>query len=207
MAGGARSVSLKLALTADASVCDGPASIRLRWRLNVSQNSPLLLCPQAQFPEFISSWLSLLLGELGAILVRSFSDGHGPDAIAVGLALGALAGATSDSRAMGRLERFTGNQPLSASLAQRRNEAAGRWAARQESLDWVRRELGRAENGRQMPAPNKHQISTRNPEMEDGASSSFARDRGCRARPHSSHSSGCVASTPFRSGGGSLRSG
>src|SRR5207244_1238245 len=88
-------------------------------------------------------WLSLSLGDLGPILIRSLTSGHGPDALAVGLALGALCGAGPDSRAMGRLERFTGNQPLSSSLAQRWNEAAEQWATR-EQIDHVRQELGRA---------------------------------------------------------------
>jgi hypothetical protein len=92
----------------------------------------------------LGAWLSQSLGALGPILIRSLTDGHGPDAIAVGLALGALSGAGSNSRAMGRLERFTGNQPLSSALAQRWNEAAERWAAR-EQIDRVRRELGRAD--------------------------------------------------------------
>jgi hypothetical protein len=49
---------------------------------------------------------------------------------------------------MGRLERFTGNQPLNSTLAQHWNEAAERWATRQSGLnesDSVRRELGRAD--------------------------------------------------------------
>lgn len=96
----------------------------------------------------LAAWLSLTLGDLGPILIRSLSNGHGPDAIAVGLALGALANDRNDSKAMGRLERFTGNQPLNSALTQRWNEAAERWAARQSGLnkmDSVRRELGRAD--------------------------------------------------------------
>src|SRR5580658_7763108 len=92
----------------------------------------------------LQAWLSLSLGDLGPILIRSLIDGHGPDAIAVGLALGALYGAGPDSRAMGRLERFTGNQPLGGTLALHWNEAAEQWAAR-EQMDRVRRELGRAD--------------------------------------------------------------
>jgi hypothetical protein len=89
-------------------------------------------------------WLSLSLGDLGPILIHSLTSGHGSDALAVGLALGALSGAGSDSRAMGRLERFTGNQPLSSTLAKRWNEAAEQWATR-EQIDRVRQELGRAD--------------------------------------------------------------
>ena len=93
----------------------------------------------------LAAWLSLTLGDLGPILIRSLLDGHGPDAIAVGLALGALTSNRNDSRAMGRLERFTGNQPLNSTLAQLWNQAAERWATRQSGLnksDTVRRELG-----------------------------------------------------------------
>lgn len=96
----------------------------------------------------LAAWLSLTLGDLGPILIRSLADGHGPDAIAVGLALGALASNRNDSRAMGRLERFTGNQPLNSILAQRWKEAAEGWATRQSGMDRsdsVRRELGRAD--------------------------------------------------------------
>jgi hypothetical protein len=53
-------------------------------------------------------WLLRSLGDLAPTLVRSLTDGHGPDAIAVGLALGALSSSGTDSRAMGRFERFTG---------------------------------------------------------------------------------------------------
>lgn len=101
-----------------------------------SLGSPL----QAQ----LVTWLSLNLGDLGPILIQSLTSGHGPDALAVGFALGALSGAGSDSRAMGRLERFSGNQPLSSNLAQRWNEAAEQWATR-ELIDRVREELGRAD--------------------------------------------------------------
>ena len=92
----------------------------------------------------LEAWLSLSLGALGRILIRSLISGHGPDAIAVGIALGALSGAGPDSRAMGRLERFTGNQPLDKNLAMRWNEAAEQWATRAQ-IDCVRQALGRAD--------------------------------------------------------------
>ncbi len=92
----------------------------------------------------LEAWLSQSLGDLAPILIRSLTGGHGPDAIAVGLALGALSRAGSDSRAMGRLERFTGNQPLRGAMAQRWNDAAERWAAR-EPMDRIRQQLGRAD--------------------------------------------------------------
>jgi hypothetical protein len=93
----------------------------------------------------LASWLPLNLGELCPVLIQSLSDGFGPDALAVGLALGALAGNSADSRAMGRLERYTGNRPIAAGLVQQWNQVAERWAARQEKVDWVRRELTRAD--------------------------------------------------------------
>jgi len=91
------------------------------------------------------SWLSLSVGDLAPILIRTLADGYGEDAIAVGLALGALTGSSADPRALGRLERFTGNQPLPNVLARQWNEAAEKWAAREQHLDRVRRELGRAD--------------------------------------------------------------
>jgi PglZ domain len=97
----------------------------------------------------LSAWLSLTLGDLGPILIHSLADGFAPDAISVGLALGALAGSRSDSKVMGRLEeRFIGDQVWTSTLAQHWNQAAERWAIRQAGLDEtdsVRRELGRAD--------------------------------------------------------------
>jgi len=93
----------------------------------------------------LGPWLSLSLGDLGGILVRVLADGFGQDALAVGFALGALTGHGADPRALGRLERFTGNQPLSNVHARQWNEAAEKWATREPQLDRVRRELGRAD--------------------------------------------------------------
>jgi hypothetical protein len=93
----------------------------------------------------LAAWLPLSLGELCPVLIQSLSDGFGQDALAVGLALGALANNTADSRAMGRLERYTGNHPIRTALVQQWNQVAERWAARQEKVDWVRRELTRAD--------------------------------------------------------------
>ncbi|HKN71466.1 MAG TPA: BREX-2 system phosphatase PglZ [Terriglobales bacterium] len=91
------------------------------------------------------SWLSLSVGDLAPILFRTLADGYGQDAIAVGLALGALTGSGADPRALGRLERFTGNHPLPNVLARQWNEAAEKWAAREQQIDRVRRELTRAD--------------------------------------------------------------
>src|ERR1039458_1995131 len=70
----------------------------------------------------LGPWLSLSLGDLGGILVRTLADGFGQDALAVGFALGALTGHGADPRALGRLERFTGNQPLANGQARQWNE-------------------------------------------------------------------------------------
>ena len=93
----------------------------------------------------LGPWLSLSLGDLGGILVRTLADGFGQDALAVGFALGALTGHGADPRALGRLERFTGNQPLANVQARQWNEAAEQWATREPQLDLVRRELARAD--------------------------------------------------------------
>lgn len=92
----------------------------------------------------LSAWLSLSLGDLRPILIRALTDGHGPDGLAVGFALGALAAAGSNTRAMGRLEGFLGSEPIAGPLAHLWNEASERWAAR-EKADQVRRELGRGD--------------------------------------------------------------
>jgi hypothetical protein len=89
-------------------------------------------------------WLLRSLGDLAPTLIRTLTDGYGPDAIAVGLALGALSSSGTDSRAMGRFERFTGNRPLGDAQARRWNEAAEKWATR-ERMDRVRQELSRAD--------------------------------------------------------------
>lgn len=103
----------------------------------------------SELQKQLAAWLSLTLGDLGPILIHSLSDGYASDAIAVGLALGALAGSRGDSKVMGRLEeRFIGNQAWSPALAQHWNQAAERWAIRQagfDKSDSVRRELGRAD--------------------------------------------------------------
>jgi hypothetical protein len=93
----------------------------------------------------LEQWLQRSVGDLASILIRSLTDGYGPDAIAIGLALGALSNASTDSRALGRLERYTGNRPLSDAQARRWNEAAEKWAAL-ERADAVREELSRADH-------------------------------------------------------------
>jgi hypothetical protein len=92
----------------------------------------------------LQDWLRFGLGGLAPILIESLTGDYGSDAIAVGLALGALSGAGFDSKAMGRLERFTGSRPLGDALARRWNEAAEMWATRGPT-DRVRQELGRAD--------------------------------------------------------------
>ena len=99
----------------------------------------------AVLQKSLATWLSLSLGDLGSILLRTLADGFGPDAIAVGFALGALTGNEADPRALGRLERFSGNQPLPSALAGQWNEAAEKWATRGQESHRVRRELARAD--------------------------------------------------------------
>jgi len=91
------------------------------------------------------SWLSPSVGDLAPVLFGTLADGHGHDVIAVGLALGALTGSGADPRALGRLERFTGNRPLPRLLARQWNDAAEKWAVREPQMDRVRRELTRAD--------------------------------------------------------------
>jgi hypothetical protein len=93
----------------------------------------------------LEQWLLRSVGDLAPILIRVLTDGHGPDAIAIGLALGALSKAGSNSRALGRLERYTGNTPLSDTHAGRWNEASEKWAV-SERADLVREELSKADH-------------------------------------------------------------
>jgi hypothetical protein len=98
-----------------------------------------------ELQTLLGSWLSLSLGGLGPILIRTLNDGHGPDAIAVGFALGAFSDGGADQRAMGRLEeRYAGNSPLPVGLARQWMAAAEGWAARGKE-DSVRLELSRAD--------------------------------------------------------------
>jgi hypothetical protein len=116
--------------------------IILQHRLGIDQAKPDLL----DFLPWIASETSAI--RWTSVLIRSLSDGNGGYAIAIGIALGALISNRDDSRTMGRLERFTGSQPLSPNLAQSWNDAAETWATRQCGLhqaDAVRRELGRAD--------------------------------------------------------------
>ena len=59
--------------------------------------------------------------------------------------LGALKSpSAAEARALGRLERFTGNQALASTLASQWSDTAEKWAIR-ESVERVRHELGRAD--------------------------------------------------------------
>ena len=99
----------------------------------------------AALQALLGRWLTGSLGELGGILVRSLVDGHGSDALAVGFALGALTTEGADPRALGRLERFTGNQALATQFASQWNEAAEKWATREPDAGRIRLELARAD--------------------------------------------------------------
>jgi hypothetical protein len=85
----------------------------------------------------LRAWFALGLSEMGEVLLRSLEAGHGSEALALGLALGAFRVEPTDAQArvalgtaQGRLERYTGNQPLSTALIRRWNEASEQWAIR-----------------------------------------------------------------------------
>lgn len=84
----------------------------------------------------LRAWLALNLGEMAALLIQVLESGSGSEALAVGLATGALRQTPSESQsrvllgtAQGRLERYTGNRPVDASLLRQWNEASEQWAA------------------------------------------------------------------------------
>ena len=97
----------------------------------------------------LEPWLERSVGDLAPVLIRSLTDGNGEDALALGIALGALRSSQADSRTLGRLERFTGHQPLSPTQAQSWNDATEKWAAATadglQGIDKVRRTLERAD--------------------------------------------------------------
>ena len=103
----------------------------------------------------MSAWFALNLGETGALLLQCLETGHGSEALALGLALGALRVGPADAQArvtlgtaQGRLERYTGNQPLNATLIRQWNEASEQWATRLcggGRVSEVREELARAD--------------------------------------------------------------
>ena len=79
----------------------------------------------------LRAWFMLNLGEIAALLIQSMESGFGTEALALGLALGALRQEPTDAQsrvalgtAQGRLERYTGNQPISSTLIRQWNEAS-----------------------------------------------------------------------------------
>ena len=103
-------------------------------------------------------WFVQGLGDIGEVLLRCLEAGYGTESLALGIALGALRVEPSDAQArvglgtaQGRLERYTGNLPLNATLIRQWNEAAEQWASRlcgtgkAEQLNAVREELARAD--------------------------------------------------------------
>jgi hypothetical protein len=85
----------------------------------------------------LRAWFMLNLGEIAALLIQSLESGFGTEALALGLALGALRQEPTDAQsrvalgtAQGRLERYTGNQPISSTLIRQWNEASEQWATR-----------------------------------------------------------------------------
>ena len=103
----------------------------------------------------LRAWFVLNLGEIGELLLRCLETGYGSEALALGLALGALRLEPSDAQsrvtlgtAQGRLERYTGNQPLNPTLIRQWNEASEQWATRlcgNGRVNVVREELARAD--------------------------------------------------------------
>ena len=85
----------------------------------------------------LRGWFVSALGQLGDVLLRSLESGHGSEALALGLALGALRSEPTDPQArvtlglvQGRLERFTGNLPVDSTLTRQWNDASEQWAVR-----------------------------------------------------------------------------
>jgi hypothetical protein len=103
----------------------------------------------------LRDWFISALGELGNVLLRSLEGGHGSEALALGLALGALRTEPADPQArvtlglaQGRLERFTGNLPVSSALTRQWSDASEQWAVRlcgAGRVNEVRQELQRSD--------------------------------------------------------------
>ena len=79
----------------------------------------------------LRAWFVLNLGEIADLLVQSLESGFGTEALAIGLALGALRHEPPNAQARvalgtahGRLERYTGNQPISSIVIRQWNEAS-----------------------------------------------------------------------------------
>lgn len=103
----------------------------------------------------LQAWLVLNLGEIAALLIQVLESGFGSEALAVGLATGALRHNPSEAQsrvalgtAQGRLERYTGNRPVDPSLLRQWNEASEQWAAHTCTLgrtNAVREKLAQAD--------------------------------------------------------------
>jgi hypothetical protein len=103
----------------------------------------------------LRAWLVLNQGEIASLLIQSLESGFGAEALALGLALGALSQEPADAQsrvalgtAQGRLERYTGNQPVKATIIRQWNEASEQWATRLCGLgreNEVRDELAQAD--------------------------------------------------------------
>jgi hypothetical protein len=103
----------------------------------------------------LRAWLTQSLGEFSTLLTQSMEFGFGTEALALGLALGALRQAPTDAQdrvargtALGRLERYTGNQPIGAGLILQWNEACEKWASRlcySNRVNEVREKLAQAD--------------------------------------------------------------
>lgn len=119
----------------------------------------------------LRAWFVLNLGEIAAMLIQSLESGFGTEALALGLALGALRLEPADPQsrvalgtAQGRLERYTGNQPFSATLIRQWNEASEQWAARLCGLgkvNEVREELARADRILEVIGASEYAMTSR----------------------------------------------
>lgn len=106
-----------------------------------------------EMQDLVTEWLRLPVGEVVRLLRPCIESGHGGDALAVGLALGALLATTSDPEARGalgaakvRLERFAGHQRLDPQPAEQWRDGAMRWAALAKGdVERLRAELDRAD--------------------------------------------------------------
>ena len=119
----------------------------------------------------LRAWFALNLGEMAALLLQSLESGFGTEALALGLALGALRVEPADAQsrvmlgtAQGRLERYTANQPISTTLIRQWNEASEQWAVRLCGLgrvNEVREELARADRILEAIGASEHAAASR----------------------------------------------
>ena len=119
----------------------------------------------------LRAWFVLNLGEIAALLIQSLESGFGTEALALGLALGALRQEPLDAQArvalgtaQGRLERYTGNQPISSTLIRQWNEASEQWTTRLCGLgraSEVRDKLAQADRILEAIGASEHAVASK----------------------------------------------